>query len=94
MGYNLNYETHMHEYTKREVEELLEKHGFRVLKTWHSEINDPTFVNAEFEEYLNLNSYQDLIALAIRKPTKLNTLRALAYPIVTAVPSMRMLIVA
>lgn len=36
--------------------------------------------------------YGELLKLAVRKPTKLNVIRALAYPVVKIVPSMRMLI--
>lgn len=47
---------HVHEYTKSEVEGLLKKYGFRILRSWYSEVNDLMYVDAEPEEYLNLKS--------------------------------------
>ncbi|MEM4469170.1 MAG: hypothetical protein QXS32_08910 [Candidatus Nezhaarchaeales archaeon] len=79
--------------TKKEAVELLEKHGFRVLEARYSEINDLTLVNAEPGEHMKLKSYRDLLKFVARKPTKLNILRALACPLVKAVPSLIMLIV-
>ncbi|MEM4553782.1 MAG: class I SAM-dependent methyltransferase [Ignisphaera sp.] len=93
LGVQPQYVTHVHEYTKKEVVELLERYGFRVLEARYSEVNDLTFVDAGPGEYLKLKSYLDLLKLAVRRPTKLNMLRALAYPLVKAVPSLIMLIV-
>ena len=93
LGAQPQYVTHVHEYTKREVVELLEKHGFRVLEARYSEINDLTYVDAEPGEHVKLKSYRDLLKLAIRRPTKLNILRALAYPLVKVIPNLRMLVV-
>ncbi|MEM1831080.1 MAG: hypothetical protein QXJ97_06070 [Desulfurococcaceae archaeon] len=42
---------------------------------------------------MKLESYLDLLNLATRKPTKLNMLRALVYPLVKAAPGLRILIV-
>ncbi len=81
------------QYTKKDVVELLERYGFMVLEARYSEVNDLTYVNPEPGEYLKLKSYLDLLKLAARKPTKLNMLRALACPLVKAVPSLIMLIV-
>ncbi|MEM2363810.1 MAG: hypothetical protein QXQ20_08975 [Candidatus Nezhaarchaeales archaeon] len=78
--------------TKKEAVELLEKHGFRVLEACYSEINNLTLVNAEPGEHMKLKSYRDLMKLTIRRPTKLNVARALAYPIVKVIPSLRMLV--
>jgi len=72
---------------------LLEKHGFKVLEARYSEINDLTLVDAEPGEHVNLKSYRDLLKFIARKPTKLNILRALAYPLSQSRPSLRMLIV-
>ncbi|MEM4947462.1 MAG: hypothetical protein QXH05_04870 [Thermosphaera sp.] len=52
-----------------------------------------TYVDAEPGEYVKLRSYRDLLKLIARRPMKLNMLRALAYPLVKAIPSLRMLIV-
>ncbi|MEM4489108.1 MAG: hypothetical protein QXK88_10010 [Desulfurococcaceae archaeon] len=51
-----------------------------------------THVDAEPKDYPRLKSYRDLLKLAIRRPTKLNILRALAYPLVKVIPSLRMLV--
>ncbi|MEM1712443.1 MAG: hypothetical protein QXX39_02185, partial [Acidilobaceae archaeon] len=80
--------THVHEYTKKEVEKLLLEHGFRVLISQYSEVNDLTLVDAEPREYLKLKSYRDLLELAMKRPTKLNLLRASAYPLVKAILSL------
>ncbi len=37
--------------------------------------------------------YVDLLRLTIRRPTKLNLLRAVAYPLVKFIPSLRMFLV-
>ena len=92
LGIQPQYVTHVHEYTKKEVEELLKKHGFRVIKSLYSEINDLTLVNAEPGEHMKIKSYRDLLKLAVRRPTELNILRALAYPLVKVIPSLRMLV--
>jgi len=42
---------------------------------------------------LELSTYRQLLRLAFRRPTRLNILRLLAYPIVKAFPGLRMLIV-
>ncbi|MEM1632378.1 MAG: class I SAM-dependent methyltransferase [Thermofilum sp.] len=93
LGIQPQYATHVREYTKKEVEKLLLEHGFRVLISQYSEVNDLTLVDAEPREYLKLKSYRDLLELAMKRPTKLNLLRASAYPLVKAIPSLRMLIV-
>jgi len=84
---------HVRECIKKEVVELLKRYGFRVLEARYSEVNDLTYVDAEPGEYVKLKSYLDLLKLAARKPTKLNIVRALACPLVKAVPSLIMLIV-
>lgn len=93
LGVQPQYNIHVNEYTKKEVVEPLERYGFRVLEANYSEVNDLTYVNAELGEHVKLKSYLDLLKLAARRPTKLNILRALAYPLVKAIPSLRMLIV-
>jgi len=42
---------------------------------------------------LELGTYRQLLCLAFRRPTRLNVLRLLAYLLVKAFPSLRMLIV-
>jgi len=85
---------HVREYTMPEVLAMLEGAGLRPVESYYSAVNDLTFVDAEPEERKRLGSYADLLKLAIRKPTRLNLLRAAAYPLVKLVPSLRMLIVA
>jgi len=86
------YATYVHEYTKKEVEGLFKKHSFSVIRGLYSEVNDLTYVDAEPGEHVKLKSYRDLLKLAIIRPTKLNILRALAYPLVKVIPSLRMLV--
>jgi len=93
LGIQPQYGLHVREYTKREVEDLLARHGFRVLRSFYSDVNDLTFVDAEVEEYLELGTYRRLLRLVLRRPTKLNILRLFVYPLVKAFPSLRMLIV-
>jgi len=93
LGIQPQYRLHIHEYAKREVEDLLEKLGSRILRSFYSEVNDLTHVDAEAEEYFELGTYRQLIRLALRRPTKLNILRLLAYPIVKTFPDLKMLIV-
>lgn len=93
LGIQPQYRLHVHEYTKPEVEDLLGRHGFRVLRSFYSDVDDLTYVDAEAEEYLELGTYRRLLRLALRRPTRLNILRLLAYPIVKAFPGLRMLIV-
>ncbi|MEM4847439.1 MAG: hypothetical protein QW794_06750 [Thermosphaera sp.] len=83
----------MRECIKKEVVEPLERYGSRVLEARYSEVNDLTYVDAEPGEYVKLRSYRDLPKLITRRPTKPNMLRALAYPLVKAISSLRMLIV-
>jgi len=92
LGLQPQYRYHVHEYTKSEVEQLLQQYGFNIVESFYSDINDLTFVDAR-DEYLALGSYPRLLALAIKRPTKLNLLRAATYPVVRLVPSLRMLIV-
>jgi len=93
LGIQPQYRLHVHEYTKPEVKDLLGRHGFRVLRSFYSDVDDLTYVDAEAEEYFELGTYRQLIRLALRRPTKLNILRLLAYPIVKSVPGLKMLIV-
>jgi len=93
LGIQPQYKLHVHEYTKPEVEDLLEKHGFKVLRSFYSDVNDLTHVDAEAEECLKLGTYGRLLRLTFRRPTRLNVLRPLAYPLVKAFPSLRMFIV-
>lgn len=86
------YQYHVHEYTMREAVELLQTHGFKVVEAY-SDVNDLTHVEAQNrEEYLKLGNYLDLVKLCLKKPKRLNILRALAYPAVKAIPPLRMLI--
>jgi len=87
------YHYHVREYTMREVVSLLREAGFEIVKACYSIVNDLTFINTDPEEYLRISSFKDLARIVLKKPTKLNTLRLLAYPIVKLRPSLRQLIV-
>jgi len=87
------YRYHGREYTMEEVLALVEGAGFDVVKAYYSIVNDLTYIDAEPDDYLRLSSYRDLVRIVIKRPTKLNVLRALAYPMVKLRPSLRQLMV-
>lgn len=93
LGIQPQYRFHVHEYTIKEVVTLLREAGFEVIKAYYSIVNDLTFIDADPEEYLRISGFKDLVSIALKKPTELNTLRLLAYPIVKLRPSLRQLIV-
>jgi len=51
-----------------------------VIKAYYSVVNDLTSIDADPEEHLRISSFKDLVRIVLKKPTKLNTLRLLAYP--------------
>ncbi|MEM4889642.1 MAG: hypothetical protein QXJ64_09415 [Thermosphaera sp.] len=65
-----------------------------VLEAHYSEVNDLTNVDAEPGSHVKLRSYRDLLKPAARRLTKLNMLRALAYPLVKAVLGLIMMMIA
>ena len=81
------------EYTMGDVVSMVEAAGFRVVEAYYSIVNDLTFVDAEREGYPRISSCFDLVRLFAKRPTKLNALRLLAYPLVRLRPSLRQLIV-
>jgi len=87
------YRHHVREYTMGEVLEMVGEAGFDIIEAYYSAVNDLTLIDAELEKYPRIRSYIDLLRIAIRKPTKLNVLRALSYPSVKLRPSLRQLIV-
>jgi len=93
LGIQPTYHYHAREYTLREVISLLREVEFEIVKAYYSIINDLTFIDADPEEYLRVSSFKDLMRIVLKKPTKLNILRLLAFPIVKIRPSLRQLIV-
>jgi 2-polyprenyl-3-methyl-5-hydroxy-6-metoxy-1,4-benzoquinol methylase len=93
LGVQPIYHYHVREYTMREVVSLLRGAGFEVIKAYYSIVNDLTYINADPEEYLRISGFKDLVRIALKKPTKLNTLRLLATTIVKLRPSLRQLVV-
>jgi len=87
------YRYHVREYTMGEVLGITREAGFDIVEAYYSAVNDLTLIDAELEEYPRIRSYKDLLRVAVRRPTKLNVLRALAYPLVKLRPSLRQLIV-
>jgi hypothetical protein len=81
------------EYTMKEVVSLLSEAGFEVIKAYYSIVDDLTYIDADPEEYLRISSFKDLVRIVLKKPTKLNILRLLAYPLVKLRVSLRQLIV-
>ena len=94
LGIQPTYHYHVREYTMREVVSLLREAGFEITKAYYSTVNDLTLIDADPEDYLGISSFKDLLRIALKKPTKLNTLRLLAYLIVKIRPCLRQLIVA
>jgi len=75
------YRLHVKEYTKYEVEELLRNSGFKILESFYSEVNDLHFVEAKpCRIYLRINGYHDLIKIMLKRPSKTNLLRTIAFP--------------
>ena len=66
--------------------------GFRVVEAYYSIVNDLTLVDAELEGYPRAGFF-DLVRLFVKRPSRLNALRLLAYPLVRLRPSLRQLIV-
>ncbi len=96
LGMQPQYIYHVHEYTKEEVEVLVKTSGFDILQSYYSLVNDLSYINLkDLRKYLSrrLLSYHMLLKNTIKEPTKTNVLRALAYPFVKLVPSLRQLIV-
>jgi SAM-dependent methyltransferase len=93
LGIQPIYHYHVREYTMKEVISLLRVAGFEIIKSYYSIVNDLTFIDAGPEEHLRISSFKDLVRIALKRPTKLNILRLLAYPIVKIKPSLRQLIV-
>jgi hypothetical protein len=89
LGIQPIYHYHVREYTMREVASLLREAGFEVIKAYYSIVNDLTFIDADPQEYLGMSSSKDLVRIVLKKPTKLNILRFLAYPAVKLRPSLR-----
>ena len=56
-------------------------------------VNNTTFIDADSKEYLRISGFKDLVRIALKRSTKLNILRLLAYPVVKIRPSLRQLIV-
>ena len=76
-----------------EVVSMVGAAGFRVVEAYYSIVNDLTFVDAEREGYLRVSGCIDLVGLRAKRPSRLNALRLLAYPLVRLRPSLRQLIV-
>ena len=93
IGRQPQYRLHVHEYTKDEVEDLLRKYGFCIIDSHYSDVNDLSFIDGDESDYLRANSFAYLLRVLVKHPTRLNLLRALAYPLLKIVPSLRMLIV-
>jgi 2-polyprenyl-3-methyl-5-hydroxy-6-metoxy-1,4-benzoquinol methylase len=87
------YRHHVREYTMEEVLELIKGAGFDVVESYYSHINDLTYIYADQEDYLSINGYKDLIRITLKRPTKVNILRTLAYPLIKLKPSLGQLIV-
>jgi len=72
------YRYHVREYTKKEVEELLQQHGFEIMASRYSEVYDRTLLKPSAEDYLKktpyIDSYCDTIKFVLRDFSKINFL--------------------
>jgi 2-polyprenyl-3-methyl-5-hydroxy-6-metoxy-1,4-benzoquinol methylase len=93
LGIQPVYRHHVREYTMNEVLNMLKEAGFKIVKAHYSIVNDLTFVDADPYDYLRISGFKELIKIAFKKPTRLNILRLLAYPMVRLKPDVRQLIV-
>jgi len=91
------YRYHVREYTKREVEELLTSHGFKILRSYYSLAYDRALLmpknDSSLELLANIRSYIDMLKFFLKNPNLRNLARILAYPIVRVVPTLRTTIV-
>jgi len=76
-----------------EALELIKGAGFDVVESYYSHINDLTYIDADQEDYLRVKGYKDLIRTTVKRPTKVNILRTLAYPLVKLKQSLRQSII-
>jgi len=83
------YRYHVREYTMGEVLSVVREAGFDIVKTYFSAVDDVSLVEADYP----VLSYWDLIKTTVKRPTRINVLRAVAYPVVKLMPSLRQLIV-
>ena len=75
------------------MEDLLQRHGFCIIRSYYSDINDLSYIDGDENDYLKVNKFVNLIRVTMKRPTKVNILRTLAYPIIKAIPNLRILIV-
>lgn len=98
LGRNPVYRYHVKEYTKDEVENMLESAGFKVRKIIYSDIPDRTFLypknKHELRRLVEIESFADMLKFVMRNFNTINIARILAYPLLKLVPSLRMLIIA
>jgi len=87
------YRHHVREYTMEEVLELIKRAGFDIVESYYSHINDLTYIDVNQEDYLRVKGYKDLIGITIKRPTKVNILRTLAYSLIKLKPSLRQSII-
>jgi len=83
------YRYHVREYTMDEVLAMVREAGFNIVKAYYSAVTDLTYIDAEPEAYLGISKFVDLVKIAIKRPTKLNILRTLTYPLIRLLPTLR-----
>ena len=87
------YRHHVREYTMEEVLELIKRAGFDIVESYYSHINDLTYIDVNQEDYLRVKGYKDLIRITVKRPTRVNILRTLAYSLIKLKPSLRQSII-
>ena len=76
------------------VKEVVKRLGdSRAVHSYYLEFGRRSEVLKLVERYPRISGFKDLVGIALKKPTKLNTLRLLPYPIVKIRPSLRQLII-
>jgi hypothetical protein len=75
------------------VLELIKRAGFDIVESYYSHINDLMYIDVNQEDYLRVKGYKDLIRITVKRPTKVNILRTLAYSLIKLKPSLRQSII-
>ena len=87
------YRYHVKEYTKKEIEELLQQCGFEILISRYSEVYDRTLLKPSTEDQLKklpyIDSYSTMVKFMLKNFNKINLLRVIAYPVIKLIPSLR-----
>lgn len=97
LGIQPIYRYHVREYTKKEVEKLLEAFGFEIISSGYSEVYDRTLLKPssvhDLEKLAKIRNYFDMFKFVSKNLNQHNILKLIAYPIVKTLPSLRQTII-